>query len=258
MRFLILISSIIILCFASVTAQVIPTANLEKRDAEKVWENLIKAKGGRDKLHSVTNLLSNMSESSTRLDIFPNLFWGLSHRADGSPIVSIADFGKNDEYSANERGIIDIKHGSFVSNGLLWRVAVLLETKWDKPEVLRVKRIGTGKKMFDVIETIVYGRRVDFIFDPEELLVSYVKFYDESEVFYAAFLFSDYTSIDGIQMPRTWKQSTVYGSDDSVWKDRKAKLRAIKFAFNVDFDPKLFKRPLRAGSKDDWKPKKGK
>lgn len=246
---------LITLCTGFAHAQVKPPSAEERREAEKAWEALIKAKGGREKLHSITNMLTNLSASSTRLDIFPNLNWSLNHMASGRAIVSIADIRKNDEYFADENGLIEIKHGSWVSNHRFWRVAILMETKWDKPEPLRVRRISDGGKTFDVIETVIYEKRINFIYDPEEMLVLYVQSLDEKGVNHTTFLLSDYSQINGIQMPRTYQPSTVLDLDESLWKDRKTKMRGISFAFNVDYDPQLFKRRLRAGSRDDWKAK---
>lgn len=229
-----------------------PSAN-EKREAEKAWEALVKTKGGREKLHSITNMLTE-TETLTGLDILPNLYWQFHYRVDGKPFVSILDI-KNDEYDsyyAGENGVLDIKHLPFSSARLFYRVAYLLETKYDKPEPLRINLIKKGRKTFDVIETIVYGKRLDFIYDPEELLVSQINFYDEKGANSEAFLLSDYTQINGIQMPRTWGYLSNY--KQSTWKTSKSE--RIRFSFNVDYNPKLFKRPLRAGSKDDWKPKK--
>jgi hypothetical protein len=243
--------------FGGIAAQETLSTPNGKREAEKSWESLIKEKGGREKLYSINNMLTELSASSTRLDIFPNLYWGINHRSDGAAIVTIADFAKNDQYFANEQGVTDIKHGSFVSAGLIHRVAFLLETKWDKPEPKKVTRME-GSKSLDSIETLLHGRRIDFVFDPEELLVSRVILYDEKQAIYEVILLADYTEINGIEMPRTYERLTGSKVDYSYWKNTNPKLRAIKFEFNVDFDPMIFKRPLRAGSKDDWKAKKKK
>ncbi len=51
----------------------------------------------------------------------------------------------------------------------------ILETNWDKPELLRVRQMKQGRKKLDVIETIVEGKQLDFIYEPEEMLVREVK-----------------------------------------------------------------------------------
>lgn len=240
-------------------AQVKPPSADERREAEKTWEALIKTKGGREKLHSITSMLTDRSKSDIQLDIFPHFIWHLTYLANGRSLVSIADMSKNLRYYANENGVGGVNGGSFVSAYSYHRLVFLMETKWDKPEPVRVTRIQRGRKAFDVIETRTYGRRIDFIFDPEELLVWEAVLYDEKNTAHTSFLLSDYSLINGIQMPRTWKRLTTFKHDDpSIWNDREPKLRPIRFAFNVDYDPQLFKRPLRAGSRDDWKAKKNK
>ena len=54
----------------------------------------------------------------------------------------------------------------------------LLETRWMQPRPLRVSRQKFGKETLDVVETLVsysgQQRRLDFLVDPETLLVRYV------------------------------------------------------------------------------------
>lgn len=47
-----------------------PSAEKERIEAERAWEQLIEMKGGREKLHSITNMLTEIS-SMTLLDIYP-------------------------------------------------------------------------------------------------------------------------------------------------------------------------------------------
>jgi len=139
----------------------------------------------------------------------------------------------------------------------MWaRLAYLLETKWDKPELLGLTTRQHAKKSLDVIETRFAGVRTDFVYDPEDMLVTEVDEYDKDGVAGGAILLSDYASINGIQMPRT--VFYLVGWEPTNWKDPKHDPNYLKinFAFNVDYDPKIFTGPLRAGSKDDWKPKK--
>ena len=71
-------------------AQEAPPTSSEKHDAEKAWEALIKAKGGREKLHSVTNFLID-TEDFTQLDILQSWTWHYHYWATGAPVLTVTD-----------------------------------------------------------------------------------------------------------------------------------------------------------------------
>lgn len=227
----------------------------EKRDAERAWEALVRTKGGREKLHSLTNMLREFA-GSVRLDIFPNRQWEFGRNiSDLSPVVSIADgvkgvqvytrtFGENGETSEN-----GVNHDDLTDWFPLETLPFLLETKWNKPELLRVREIKEGKKKLDLIETIIGKERVNFIFEPEELLVSKVEFYYQGKV-WQTYTFLNYTTIDGIKMPQAYRLGSILNNFND-----KIKPIQIKFTFNVEYDPQLFERPLIATTPDAWKPK---
>jgi hypothetical protein len=108
-----------------------------------------------------------------------------------------------------------------------------------------------GKKKLDVIETIFENKRLDFIYEPEEMLVMEVKFYDGKLGWWRSYSFSDYTEINGIKMPRTWGIKQGFHMEREKFNNNKP----IKFTFNVDYDPELLTRPLKATTADAWKRK---
>lgn len=222
----------------------------EKREAERAWEALIKTKGGREKLHSVTNMLTKLDDDITRLDIFPNKLWNFTYHLDGKPVVNIWDGTKSVGLYADKNGLVGTNPDDSKLTILFDRVPYLLETKWDKPEPQRVTRVKENKKNFDVIETIFYSMRIDFVFEPEEMLVREVKFYDQGKLS-QQYNLSNYTDIDGIKMP----QSYAYGWSLDKFDALKHSV-PIKFTFNVEYDPQLFERPLKATTPDAWKPQK--
>ena len=225
------------------------TALNEKRDAERAWEALVRTKGGREKLHSLTNMLREFA-GSVRLDIFPNRQWEFNRNiVDLSPMVSIADGVKSVQVYTRTFGENGVSHDDLTDWFPLETLPFLLETKWNKPELLRVREIKEGKQKLDLIETIIGNERVNFIFEPEELLVSKVEFYYKGKL-NTTYTFWNYTTIDGIKMPQSWGLGTVLDN----FNDKK-KLSQIRFAFNVKYDPQLFERPLIATTPDAWKPK---
>lgn len=102
----------------------------------------------------------------------------------------------------------------------------------------------------DVLETIVGKRRMDFVFEPEELLVSEVRFYYEGSV-WRKFRLSDYTEINGIKMPKKIAEGVEYWDHFNGLKYPED----IKIMLNVDYDPELFTHPTKATTADAWRRK---
>jgi hypothetical protein len=224
----------------------------EKREAEKAWEALIRAKGGRERLHSITNMLTEFL-TETRLDIFPDKRWSFGNYLDGTPYVDRYDaakppgeFATLGSPNGKNENVAYILSGVIRSN----RIPFLLETKWNKPELVRVRRIKEKKQLLDVIETIVEGDRMDFVYEPEEMLVREVRFYGKSGLI-INYVLSNYTTIDGIKMPQEFE----VGDNINNFKPKPPGV-PIRFQFNVEYDPRLFERPLELTTREAWKPKK--
>ncbi len=251
-----------------------PPTLAEKKEAEKAWDALVRAKGGRDKLYSITNILTEIG-TFRRLDIFPNSFWTYSDWPFGTSYsVHLWDGAKSIATEAGRDGLrfrtywdkeksleveTEVRTGEVVYRPKMSnqnyisddRIPFILETKWDKPDPQRVSQIKQGKKKLDVIETRFNGFRMDFIYEIEEMLVLEVKFYDEKMGWWKGYSFSNYTEINGIKMPQSW------GIKSMAYNLEKEKYRYvnIKFSFNVDYAPDLFTRPLIATGPDGWKRK---
>lgn len=91
---------------------------------------------------------------------------------------------------------------------------------------------------------------MDFVFEPEEMLVSEVRFHLEDGRVCQKYKLSDYTEINGIKMPQTFR----IGGFENKFEDLKDPM-PIKFTFNVDYDPKIFDPPFWATTSDAYKPK---
>lgn len=243
--------STLILILATFVTNALPQKSdlSEKKEAEKAWESLIKTKGGREKLHSVNSMLYEFPVDLTRLWVLPNRLWEFSSFMFTGAVIS--DGVKGVQYYAREDGVHNTEHDDLS----LWYstqvLPFLLETKWQKPELLRVKRVKDGKKTLEIIETMVGGRQMDFVYEIEEMLVSEVRFYDQKGRMWQVYAFSNYTTIDGIKMPQTYGQKSGY-TEKAI---SKFAVLPIKFTFNVDYDPELFDRPLKATTSDAWKRK---
>lgn len=125
----------------------------------------------------------------------------------------------------------------------------LLETKWDRPTIVGVSRRREGKQIFDVIEGKVGALKIEFGYEPEEMQVRRVYLYVDNAL-YRVFALDGYRSIDGIQMPSYMGELSA---EDYLKK--KFDSAPISFQFNVDYDPKIFQRPLKSTTPDAWKRK---
>ncbi len=222
----------------------------EKAEAEKAWESLVRTKGGREKLNSINSILYEIPVDLTRLWVLPNRLWEFSsfmfkHSRITDGVRGVEVFTTTDE-GAKEVENQDL--GWWFPTAVL---PFLLETKWDKPELLQVKRVREGKQTLEIIETIVGGYQMDFVYEIEEMLVSEVRFHDKNGVIWQVYSFSNYTTINGIKMPQTYGLKSGY-TEKSM---SKFNIMPIKFTFNVDYDTELFSRPLKATTPDAWKRK---
>jgi hypothetical protein len=233
-----------------VSAQEKTPITVEKREAEKAWEALIRTKGGREKLHSVTNMLTELS-NLTRLDIFPNSYWDFGYYpVVNTPGVRLWDGTKSQAVYAGPDGVTSTGNEPIKHWIAFHRIPFILETKYDKPEPIRITRIKQGGKTFEVLETLFDGERLDFIYEDEEMLVSEVKFYDKKLGWWKGYSFSNYTEINGIIMPQTWGVKNGLDMEKAKYHNMR-----VTFSFNVAYDPELFTRPLKATTADAWKQK---
>ena len=132
-----------------------------------------------------------------------------------------------------------------------YRIRYLLETKADRPELIRIYRTREKKKNFDVIEAKIGKTRFDVFYEPEEMLVRQIKVLDETGKVYEIYSFDEYISVNGLMMPTKIGQKACYCD---LEKESFA-FSEVSYQFNVDFDPEIFTHPKRATSSDAWKRK---
>ena len=233
-----------------VRAQRENTKTTESREAEKAWESLIRMKGGRNRLQNISNFLTYLQPGGpvlSQLEVLPNKTWTFIFDFGGNPYLYRGDTSKPIEEWANRDGVTRSEKGDPTDFLSRERVVYLLETKYDKPTPVRISRLKGGRKSYDVLETILRDNRIDFYYDQEEMLVSKIVIYQPSGKVLMTYQFANYTDIGGIKMP----QREYLGSEDVSIKH----YDGIGFAFNVDYDPELFTRPLIATTSDAWKRK---
>ena len=225
--------------------------------ARELWERVLQAKGGRDQLNRIDNLLvTGFSprdlEHPTGVDlfIFPNKRWLWSDNGEtvlGTSLWVTDETGTWEAYY-HPRNRIPRGTAWGPPNDLLkYRVLelhtdFLLETKWLKPVPLRVRVGRIGREEFDVV-SVDYGTAMrgssqyEYYVDKKTFLVRRIVWRNVTTDF------QDYRPIEGIMMP---SRVTYVGKPTVSYSP--------EFAFNVAYDPEIFKRkPSLDDGPNGWK-----
>lgn len=244
--------------------------------AEELWEEAIRAKGGRERLHSIENYLvsSTIHVEALRgghtteavwLYALPGKAWLYEYETNRHfeyfMTATVLNLGRNFCFVTLAPAIGDIPKLSHClptvpAEKLIQNSAIyLMETKWVKPVPLRTREARTGRKRVDVVETEIGKLRVDFYLDRKTHLPIKIvtdQYHGISEMItklgLTVFL-DDYVTVDGIKMPR----SVVREPSDQLERVRRD-LEFASYRFNVDHEEKIFNYPaprnVKAGS---WK-----
>jgi len=249
-----------------------------KEKAERIWEMAIKAKGGRERLHAIHNMLftsgskgvrntiirnGNIRKSRKKYDInlvsffvFPDKSWSW---IDQRPSIfglrmTMYNFKTRKTYAVQAG---DIQKGKWLeaikpnlrSNNFIGLIGYFLETKWSQPKVERVFSAKVGKRNVDVIQTGGPNNRMDFMLDKETHFLLRTVAYS-AEGIPNATKYSDYTRINGIMMP---KKVTFEQEDGDVSYYR-------TYQINVEYNESIFEKPplpvenAMDAWKKEWKP----
>jgi hypothetical protein len=272
MRFIFSALSLFLLLIASradVSAgQTKPIVFLEsnREEAERLWEQAIAAKGGRERLYSINNLqfsvrdkawwnLKRVPNDMEALYVFPGKSWEWTDRT--GTIFGFDIWMQNDEknihlaYSDCGKGkdvsVSQIFHSPTYRRGLTMMIIMqlnfLMETRWVKPIPVSVERGKVGRHAVDIVRTILKGNggveeRVSFALDRESHLPRQVIYHTITfgKEYTGAVPLSDYSEVNGIQMP-----SKVYG-------------KRWVFQLNVDYNERVFEQPpSREAGIEAWK-----
>jgi hypothetical protein len=226
-----------------------------RQQAEELWEQALAAKGGREKLHAVHNILVSSFRGrgekyeSVELYVFPNKSWewhsepqpfgtsvgmyNLEERAqyqgdDSAPYSSIRDYE-----SALAGGQVGVDETELM---------FLLETNWLKPVPIASSNDWVGRKRVDVVQTLVGEKRVDFYLDRKSHLpLKMALINNDDGKPYFSFEFYEYSETQGIQLPRY------------MGFRGKGHLPRV-FQLNVEYNEQIFKLPPTvAAGPDAWK-----
>ena len=226
----------------------------------QVWERMIEAKGGRERLHEVDSLLMIQPRHGvlerplySQLYVFPDWYWQWTEDTDDSlGPTTLRVLGANGTWTIWDKdGITTYWHPPERTDTqqLIYIQALhLLETRWFQPELLRLETGWIGFRRYDLITADVGSDRVQYYVDRETSLVRRMQPHDDSDntIFHVAWDFEDYVRTDGIMMPSRMVETDL--GRISTWE----------YSFNVDYDPEEFsRRPALEDGPEGWKRPEG-
>jgi hypothetical protein len=261
----------LILIFGCVSSAVENEKSQELK-AQHIWEQSLVAKGGRERLYSVRNMVISSSGSykplkfkikpdgevssrsgkqsgifSEELYVFPDRLWSWT---DYRPAVfglrvSMYNYDTKTKYVITD-GEPNHPAEPFTENELAGRgfpvtqLMYLMESKWLKPKLVKVTTERIGFRVVDVVQTEVDGRRYDFAIERKTHLPVRFTFYSQykGKVYTHVNGLSDYTDVDGIKVPRTIELEDSHKEKSNI-------------SFNVEYNEKIFTNPpsIEAGHK---------
>jgi hypothetical protein len=234
----------------------------QSEEAVRLWEQAVAAKGGRERLHAVHNLVvssrgkylsRSLKKNQVRgetLFVLPNKYWDWDdYRPDVFGLrISMYDYDSNTKYVISDG---DPNHtlepitdkDKQRRNLLLSLLPYLTETKWLKPVITRVSSGRVGLQPVDIVQTTVEGKRVDFALDRKSHLPVRISYYsvDKNMTYLSTIDLSNYVDIGGIKMPQT-----VKSEDGTTYKQ--------DYKLNVEYNENIFVKPppIEAGP-EAWK-----
>ena len=240
-----------------------------EEQARVLWEQAIAAKGGREKLLRVKNMVISSravyethlrkrnSWNQERLLVFPDKEW---HWTDMRPDV----FGLRVEMYNYEMRIFYIltpedsdKKVRQIANYKRWEESTLsnaqilyfMETSWVKPLPIAAHQDKVNGQPVDIVQTEFFGQRIDFALHKVTHLPVRISYYNKSitgrgPLTISNVDLSEYVEVDGIKIPRK-----VTPENSSTFNNR--------IQINVDYNEEVFVKPttLEAGP-ETWRPKK--
>jgi hypothetical protein len=227
-------------------------------DAQKIWERAITAKGGRDRLYSISNMVSISTGkfkhgdrvvstyNESLFDFAKNRSWIWN---DQRPSVFGLTMAMHDGTAGKKyhvtlggepfRGLQGINPTARNTNGA-GLIHYFLETKWNKPIVESVSDGKVGSRTVHVVKTSFLGQRSDFAFDIETFYLLRVVYYSDG-VPNNQIRMSDYVEVNGLKMPSRITLEQLDGDMEY----------SVKTLMNVDYDESIFNKPppFEAGPK---------
>jgi len=253
---------VIMLLMIVVNGQTISSGSQgSKVEARRIWELAIKAKGGREKLHAVRNIVITSGAKGIRnlifrkgrgvkkskkyrpvlqsFIVFPNRIWKwgdlrpskLGLRMSMENFVSrkkyIVDYGGVPEDWSVEPIELNKTNSTFED-----MVTLLLETKWTQPMIMGFYRSKVGRKRVNVVQTSIPNYRIDFMFDLKTNMLRRVVGNTDKKISWSV-KYADYCWVSGIKMPTKVTFESEFGN--MTWYKT--------YQINVEYNEGIFEKP---------------
>jgi hypothetical protein len=275
----------IICCIAAIISAIgAPTqgagqsADPSRERAVALWEEAVRAKGGRERLHSVQNLLISSTidvraqrgscvREAERLYAMPGKAWIYTFTPEFDVSVDATVINNERNFcmvtlSPEASGVPRLSPcipTTPIQYLILDPVIYLMETNWLRPVPAGLRTEGKGKKQLEVIETKIGKLRVDFYLDrktrlPIRLVTDWYGGIGQAtgRVGLMTIELEDYVAIDGILMPR--RVTRELEGEAPVGEVFRRDTERASYRFNVTYDPKIFEVPASKNVKPgDWK-----
>ena len=268
MKFIFAIFLSLICLFSMINGQNTPDLNdNSSKAAQELWEKVIEAKGGRKRLHAITNMaltshakvqysiLKTYDNHVESLFVFPDKEWRLD---DNRPsifglVMEMYNYKTRMKYHGtfgnNISGLVpfeDADEKYRLDSNLAGLVIYLLETKWWQPVPAAVTSRKKDSKKVDVIQTLFNNGRLDFVIDQKTYLPIQIIGYYRDKVSGKSrqniYNLSDYIEVDGIVMP-----SKISSGGESGVKN-------LSYQINVEYDESIFTTPPSFEARSEaWK-----
>ena len=225
---------------------------VDRSEAQRLWETSVRAKGGRERLHSVETILvrGGSSQRDVRLIAFPDRYWRWSDSRPSPVGLTVTMFnlslGKsyfsvlNDEGSP--RQLLDLENDKVIL--MEEQLTFLLETRWSRPVPVDVLQTQVDGRQCPVVVIEIQGHLMGVALDVKSRLPRAILMYPDGDIEQQPFTFvrlKDYRIIDGILLP-----TKVAFTGTSYLK--------IECTLNVKHSLHLFETPpsIQAGP-DAWR-----
>ena len=217
-----------------------------RQEASRLLEKAVAAKGGRERLRSVKNVLFIHGSGSYRsLMAFPGKEWEWADNRQnkiGSLDVTMTNCELNISYlsyaSEAQARRIAPPDGALPDNYVRNTLAFLVEPQGIDLEPIGVLKERVNGKVLDVIQAEFRGERIGFALDPETNLPSAFFRYLSTGKPYHLVLMKDYALVDGIWMP----SKVSFGG---------AAYLPSTFEINLDIDEQFFEKPPNVAAGPD-------
>jgi hypothetical protein len=253
----------------------------ERERAKALWEEAVRAKGGRERLQSIQNLLisstvyvraqrgSNVKDA-VRLYAMPGRVWvytwteAFDVKLDATVInterkLCLVTLAPAHGVSGLTPCIPETWTQYLIEDPFIY----LLETNWVHPVPVRARTEGKGRNQVEVVETEVGKLRVDFYLHRKTKLPFRIvtEWYGDigratGTLGQMEVLLEEYTEVEGVLMPRRVTRRLLDSERLSVGDPLNGTEERARYQFNVAHDPALFDGPVPKNVKpDSWKPR---